>query len=234
MSWTRGVRTALAVCVLLVAGPAGCTTGHAHPGEAESSPSPVGKLLDDTDRQGRRLREVPASEAPEVAVEVQPAAGGAWRVLLTVHRFRFSPPGAPSEAVAGRGTALLLVDDRAVAELHAPTHRLPGGSLPHGTHHVTARLYADDGTAWAVDGEPVQSTADITASEASPAPEAGTEASPAPEAGTEASPAPEAGTGDSPAPEAGTESTSAPEVSTEGVSARTDGRGSKDPGGKAS
>ena len=33
-----------------------------------------------------------------------------------------------------------------------------------GTHTVTARLHADDGTVWVVDGEPVESAADITAS----------------------------------------------------------------------
>src|SRR5690606_40819865 len=38
-------------------------------------------------------------------------------------------------------------------------------SVPRGTHRVTARLYADDGSVWAVDGEPVESTADVTVSE---------------------------------------------------------------------
>lgn len=131
------------------------------------SPSPVGKVLEDTDDDGRHYREVDGKGAPEIGLEVQPDADGGWDVRLKLANFRFSPDGAKAEAVPGRGTARLYVDDRAVADLRAPAYRIPAGYLPHGTHQVTARLYADDGTVWAVDGEPVQSTADITASEPS-------------------------------------------------------------------
>lgn len=63
------------------------------------------------------------------------------------------------------------MDHTPVADLRTPAHRIPAGYLPHGTHQVTARLYADDGTGWAVDGKPVQRTADITASgQGAPAP----------------------------------------------------------------
>ncbi|GHF81845.1 hypothetical protein [Streptomyces griseosporeus] len=170
MSWTRGFLAALAVCVLLPAGPAGCGTGDAHEQHKGASPSPVGKLLDHTDEEGRRYREVDGEDAPAVRVEVQPATGGAWDVRLHLRHFRFSPPGAKAEAVAGRGTALLFVDGRPVAELHSPSHRLTADRLPHGTHQVTARLYADDDTVWAVHGDPVESTAAITASGAETAP----------------------------------------------------------------
>ncbi|MFB9737054.1 hypothetical protein ACFFRO_18240 [Streptomyces thermocoprophilus] len=164
MSWTRGSLAALAVCVLLLAGPAGCGAGDAHEQRTSASPSPVGKLLDRTDEAGRRYRQVDGAHAPTVRVEVKPADGGAWDVTLTVHRFRFSPPGTKPEAAEGRGTALLFVDDMPVAELRTPVHRLTADHLPQGTHEVTARLYADDGTVWAVHGDPVESTAAITAS----------------------------------------------------------------------
>ncbi|MFC3350961.1 nuclear transport factor 2 family protein [Streptomyces echinoruber] len=170
MSWTRGPLAALAAGALLVAGAAGRGSGGAHgrgdgkgTGGATSSPA-AGRLLDGTDEQGRRLREADAGRAPGVDVEVRPDGGDRWDVRLTVHRFRFSPAGASPRAAAGRGYARLLVDGRPVAVLHGPDHHLPGRLVPHGTHRVTARLYADDGTAWAVGGKPVQSTVDLTAS----------------------------------------------------------------------
>ncbi|MFF9625873.1 hypothetical protein [Streptomyces griseosporeus] len=212
MSWTRGFLAALAVCVLLLAGPAGCGTGDAHEQQQGASPSPVGKLLDHTDEAGRRYREVDGEDAPAVRVEVQPAPAGAWDVRLTLRHFRFSPPGAKAEAVAGRGTARLFVDGRPVAELRTPSHRLTADRLPHGTHQVTVRLYADDDTVWAVHGDPVESTAAITAS--------GAEADPG--VSLRGAAVPGAGAG----PDAA--------VSARGALVRTEGRGSPDPGGEAS
>ncbi|PNG19869.1 hypothetical protein [Streptomyces cahuitamycinicus] len=166
MSWTRRSRAALAVCVLLLAGSAGCDTDGSREGDA--SPTPVGEVLEDRDQEGRPLREVGQEGAPGVGIEVQPGTSGGWDVRLTVRNFRFSPAGAAARAVAGRGLVRLYVDDRPVARLRAPAYRLDTRLVPRGTHRVTARLCADDGTVWAVDGKPVESTADVTASESGP------------------------------------------------------------------
>ncbi|MFG2363334.1 nuclear transport factor 2 family protein [Streptomyces mirabilis] len=213
MSWKRGVLAALAVCALLGAS-AGCGTGAAHERRDAVSPSPVGKILDDTDKEGRHYREVDKKSAPEVAIEVQPASDDGWDVRLTVHRFRFSPAAAKAEAVAGRGVALLSLDGRNLATLRTAEYHLAGGLVPRGTHHVTARLYADDRTAWAVHCKPVESTADITASGAAASTRPSTPASPPPS---------------SPSAPASTST-----VSGNGVAGRTDTGGSPDPGGKAS
>lgn len=167
MTWTRSLIAALAVCVVLVAGSAGCVSRTAQ-GEDERAPSPAGRLLDERDQEGRPYREVDDEGAPEVGVEVVPDAGGGWDVRLRVRNFRFSPDGVAERAVPGRGLAHLEVDGRRVAQLRTPGYHLAGRLVPHGTHQVTARLYADDGSVWAVDGEPVESTADITVSDDGP------------------------------------------------------------------
>ncbi|MER6090176.1 nuclear transport factor 2 family protein [Streptomyces bluensis] len=184
MSWTRGglsdpgkvrVRSrrrlaALAACALLGLA-AGCGDG-AHEQRAGVSASPVGRLLDDTDEKGRHYREIDVQGAPEVAIEVQPDAGDGWDVRLTIRNFRFSPTGTRQVAVAGRGSVVLYLDGCPLTRLRTTEYRLRGDLVPRGTHPLTARLHADDHTVWAVDGEPVESTADITASGPEPEPAA--------------------------------------------------------------
>ncbi|MFC5215853.1 hypothetical protein [Streptomyces coerulescens] len=244
MSWTRTQLAASAVCVLLLTGSAGCGSGDARDGVVSSSP--VGKVLDDTDDDGRHYREVDKDEAPEVAIEVQPdpdadsgsgeaGTGGGWDVTLTLRGFRFSPAGAEARAVAGRGLAYLFVDGRLVTRLRTPGYRLPADLVPRGTHQVTVRLYADDGTVWAVDGDPVESTADVTASESETGSESGSESGSGSGSGS--------GTGVGTETERETETTATPTASASSPSAalsapgtrlRTGGQGSPDRAGKAS
>ncbi|MFF1322002.1 hypothetical protein [Streptomyces sp. KS_5] len=246
MPWTRTLLAASAVCVLLLTGSAACGSGARGPGDGGVSPSPVGKVLDDTDDDGRHYREVGKDEAPEVAIEVQPdpdGDGSGWDVRLTLHAFRFSPAGAEARAVAGRGLAYLFVDGRLVTRLRALDHRLPADLVPRGTHQVTVRLYADDGTVWAVDGDPVESTADVTASEAETGTgtktdtETDTETKTATEMDTETKTATTTGTAAGTA-EAPTPTASAPvpgaALSAPGTRFRTGGQGSPDRAGKAS
>ncbi|MEU1477481.1 hypothetical protein ACFYZ8_24705 [Streptomyces sp. NPDC001668] len=172
MSWTRGLLAALAVCVVLVTGSVSCGTSGQEQKEGQSV-SPVGKVLDDTDHEGRHYREVDKDNAPDVGIEVQPNPDDSWSVRLTVENFDFSPGNTKHRAVSGRGVAVLFVDERPVSTLRTPECRLAAAYVPQGTHKVTARLYADDGTVWAVDGHPVESTADVTASEPQPTGSAG-------------------------------------------------------------
>lgn len=156
------------VGVLVLAGAAGCDSGAGRE-QATDRTYPVGKVLEDTDEDGSPLREIEQGDAPAVDIEVQPVGDGqGWEVRLTVDGFAFSPVGTEPEAVAGRGVARLFIDGRPVVDLRTPRHRLAAGLMDRGTHHVTVRLYADDGTAWAADGEPVESTADLTVSEPGP------------------------------------------------------------------
>ncbi|MDX3360260.1 MULTISPECIES: nuclear transport factor 2 family protein [Streptomyces] len=190
MSWTRGLLAALAVCALL-GGSAGCGAEDGH-GQSNGNnrnggdSSPVGKVLEHTDEKGRHYREVDRKNAPEVGIQIEPDTGSTdgadgaedtWDVRLILRRFRLSPTGARPVAVAGQGLVRLYLDGRLLARLHTTEYRLTA-DLARGTHHLTARLYADDGTLWAVDGEPVERTADITASGAGTEPPSSQSASP--------------------------------------------------------
>ncbi|MDQ1020759.1 hypothetical protein [Streptomyces afghaniensis] len=231
MSWTRGSRRAvLVVCVLLLTGSAGCGSGDARGSGA--SPTPVGSLLGDRDQEGRAYREVARPGAPGVGVEVQPGAAGGWDVRLTVRNFRFSPAGAAARAVAGHGLARLYVDGRPVARLRMPGYRLAGRLVPRGTHRVTARLYADDGTVWAVDGTPVESTADITASE--PGPGLVSESGPGPGGASESGPGPGGASESGPGPTPGADARRTAGVHASDPRSRIGGRGSPEPAEKAS
>ncbi|WP_353941618.1 hypothetical protein ABII15_08245 [Streptomyces sp. HUAS MG91] len=156
----RALAAALLACALLT-GLAGC-------GDDDGGPRRVGKVLDTTDSDGRHFRQIPAEGAPEIGLVVQPdpRPSGGWDVRLRVRNFRFSDRDAADRAVHGRGYAQLYLDGTRLSRLRADDFRLPGTRVSRGTHKVTARLYADDGTAWAVEGQPVEATADLTASAA--------------------------------------------------------------------
>jgi hypothetical protein len=157
---------------LALVGLMGCTDaagGTAGKGAASAAATSAGRLTDGHDEQGHRYREVPEKGAPQVDVVVRPDAADGWDLTLSVRHFRFTPardPGGP--ASVGRGGAELYLDGRRLALLHGPGYHLPSGLLSRGTHEVTARLYADDHTVWAVHGRPVESTAPVTASDAPP------------------------------------------------------------------
>ncbi|WP_128375541.1 hypothetical protein [Streptomyces cavernae] len=177
MAWMRGCAAALAACVL-IGGATACGSSEAQERTGGARSSPVGRLLPDTDGEGRRYREIDEKGAPGVGIVVRPDTAGGWDVRLTVTNFRFSRAGTDPTAEPGRGVAVLRLDGRDVARLRGPEHRLPEGRLSRGTHQLTVRLYADDGTVWAVNGEPVESTADVTASEDEPAADASPTAHP--------------------------------------------------------
>lgn len=194
----RAGRTAalLALAVLLaggaVAGCGGRATTHHKPGTShEQASGNVGTLLTADDGAGHRLREVPAEGAPEVQLTARPDSEDGWNLQLTVKNFRFTPDSVGGAALPGAGHAHLELDGRKLARLYGPWFHLPAAQVPEGTHTLTVRLYADDHTAWAVAGKPVEGTLQLTATPgqaghshppASPPASPGSPASPSPEA----------------------------------------------------
>ncbi|MFD9303613.1 cupredoxin domain-containing protein [Streptomyces sp. NPDC060048] len=168
---TRGAgRTAtlLALALLLAGGAAtGCggrATTHHKPGTShEQASGDVGTLLTADDGAGHRLREVPAEGAPEVQVTARPDSEDGWNLQLAVKNFHFTPDSAGGAALPGAGHAHLELDGRKLARLYGPWFHLPAAQVPEGAHTLTVRLYADDHTAWAVAGKPVEGTLPLTA-----------------------------------------------------------------------
>ncbi|MFG2992380.1 hypothetical protein ACGFZK_24355 [Streptomyces sp. NPDC048257] len=163
----------LALALLLVGGAAtGCggrATTHHKPGTShEQASGSVGTLLTATDATGHRLREVPAEGAPEVQLTVRPDSEDGWNLQLAVKNYRFTPDSTGGAALPGAGHAHLELDGRKLARLYGPWFHLPAAQVPEGAHTLTVRLYADDHTAWAVSGKPVEGTAQLTATATAP------------------------------------------------------------------
>lgn len=168
MRRTLGRGAALLLAAGLVLGAGGCggrPTTHHKPGTShEQANGTVGRLLAADDGTGHRLRQVEAADAPGVTLSARPDSEDGWNVHLTVRAFRFTPDSVGGAALPGRGHARLFLDGRPLTRVYGAWHHLPtslvrpadgGGTL------LTARLYADDHTAWAVGGKPVQATVDL-------------------------------------------------------------------------
>ncbi|MFI8816702.1 MULTISPECIES: hypothetical protein [unclassified Streptomyces] len=156
---------AAAVLVLAASGCGGRATTHHKPGTGhEQASGAVGLLLATEDGSGHRLRQVGADRAPEVALSVRPDSEDGWNVHVSVRNFRFTPDSVGGAALAGRGHVRLFLDGRPLARLYGPWYHLPGALARSTTgegRSLTARLYADDHTAWAVAAEPIQTTAPL-------------------------------------------------------------------------
>ncbi|WP_327309515.1 hypothetical protein OG730_32155 [Streptomyces sp. NBC_01298] len=169
MSRRTGRAAALLALALLLAGGAatGCggrATTHHKPGTThEQASGKAGTLLSADDGAGHRLREVPAEGAPEVRLTARPDSEDGWNLQLAVTNFHFTPDSTGGAALPGAGHAHLELDGRKLARLYGPWFHLPAAQVPEGTHTLTVRLYADDHTAWAVAGKPVEATLQLAA-----------------------------------------------------------------------
>ncbi|MEU6015919.1 hypothetical protein ABZ826_18220 [Streptomyces sp. NPDC047515] len=170
----RLTRTAVCAVTVLTAGAlvfgasacGGRATTHHKPGTShEQADGDIGRLLAADDGSGHRLREVDAKGAPEVTVAVRPDSEDGWNVHLSVRNFRFTPDSVGGAALLGRGHARLFLDGRPLARVYGPWYHLPASLVrgAGGGTGLTARLYADDHTAWAVDAAPVQAATSLTA-----------------------------------------------------------------------
>ncbi|MEU6984433.1 hypothetical protein ABZ946_13595 [Streptomyces sp. NPDC046324] len=151
---------------LAAAGCGGRATTHHKPGTShQEATAGSGTLLAAKDEGGHRLREVPAEGAPAVRVVTRPDSEGGWNIHLAMERFRFTPESVGGAAIPGRGYARLLVDGKETGRAYGPWHHVPSGART-----LTVRLHADDHTAWAVAGRPVEATVALSSALPSSAP----------------------------------------------------------------
>ncbi|MGW0395600.1 hypothetical protein ACWDYJ_32955 [Streptomyces sp. NPDC003042] len=158
----------MALLLLLAGGAAtGCggrATTHHKPGTThEQASGAVGTLLAAQDGSGHHLREVPARGAPEVRLTARPDSEDGWNLQLAVTNFRFTPDSTGGAALPGAGHAHLELDGRKLARVYGTWFHLPAAQVPEGAHTLTVRLYADDHTAWAVTGKPVEAGIPLSA-----------------------------------------------------------------------
>ncbi|MFC9249719.1 hypothetical protein ACFT7S_38465 [Streptomyces sp. NPDC057136] len=162
----RGAALLLAAGLVLgVGGCGGRPTTHHKPGTShEQADGTVGRLLAADDGTGHRLRQVDAAGAPGVRLSARPDSEDGWNIHLTVRNFRFTPDSVGGAALPGRGHARLFLDGRPLARTYGAWHHLPATLVrgAGGSGSLTARLYADDHTAWAVDGKSIQTTIPLT------------------------------------------------------------------------
>ncbi|MGW2181381.1 hypothetical protein ACWCXX_25435 [Streptomyces sp. NPDC001732] len=172
MRAARPVVTAVTVLTAgtLVLGASACggrATTHHKPGTShEQADGDTGQLLTTEDGSGNRLREVDAEGAPAVTVAVRPDSEDGWNVRLSVRNFRFTPDSVGGAALLGRGHARLFLDGHPLARVYGSWYHLPASLVrgAGGGTGLTVRLYADDHTAWAVNGAPVQAAASLATS----------------------------------------------------------------------
>jgi hypothetical protein len=138
--------------------------GHHHPVIADSG---VGTLLATGDGFGNELREAPADARPTVALRVVADPGGGWTVQVPTSGFRWSPEDVNTPADAGTGHAHLYAGasgsgESKVARIYGEWAFLSGSAAQAGDT-LTVVLYADDHSAWGVDGRPVQAEVTLPA-----------------------------------------------------------------------
>ncbi len=132
----------LAVEVVVLATDAkGPTTMPPHQAERKSN-----------DAQDKPLN-MPAAQAPTLALTLEDAPAGGFVLTLDTARFRFAKEHAVGAHVAGKGYAQLAVDGKQIARIYAPRYELR--PLASGVHEIELGLYSNNGMPYTVEGKPV-------------------------------------------------------------------------------
>ncbi len=103
----------------------------------------------------------PASDAiPSVKVLADADAKGGWNITLVTSNFEFTPQDVNGEDAAGTGHAHLWIDGEKIGRLYGTNHYV--GALGAGDHEITVTLNSNTHKDYAVDGETIKSTINVT------------------------------------------------------------------------
>lgn len=121
--------------------------GHDHAAHGHEATTAAGQA-----HQHDALVDVPATNAPELAVRLieDPAAG--WNMQVITKNFRFSPENAGSAHVAHEGHAHVYVNGIKIARLYCPWMHI--GSLPENAE-VEVTLNSNDHRTLSVGGRAI-------------------------------------------------------------------------------
>jgi len=105
--------------------------------------------------------EVPDGMAvPVIAIEVTPDAKAGHNLFIELENFEISPENASTDPVDGQGHMHLYVDGERTARFYNTEMHL--GSLEDGEHEITVEVSANNHSAYAIDGQPIRSSATVT------------------------------------------------------------------------
>lgn len=96
---------------------------------------------------------MPAAQAPTLALMLRDGDAGGFVLMLDTTRFRFAKEHVDGPHVAGEGHAHLYVDGKKIRRIYGPLYELK--PLAAGVHEIEVSLYTNNHMAYAVDGNPV-------------------------------------------------------------------------------
>lgn len=105
--------------------------------------------------------ELAAGSAPRVNLQLFPLAGGGFNLRAQTLNFIFTPQNVDGEPVAGEGHAHLYIDGVKIARVYGEWHYLE--SLPAGAETLSVTLYANDHSAFSVDGVEISDSVSLSA-----------------------------------------------------------------------
>ncbi|HUU33321.1 MAG TPA: hypothetical protein VMW48_04615, partial [Vicinamibacterales bacterium] len=125
------------------------------------SAAPAGEMLTTLDREGHQLRDLPAADAPTVAITVTPDKMGGFNLQTTTDNFTWAPQHASGDAMPGEGHAHVYVDGEKVTRVYSEWHFIGPMVMKPGQHEVTVTLNGNDHNQYSADGEPVEATVTV-------------------------------------------------------------------------
>lgn len=120
----------------------------------------------DENMQKHSLFEVPSDQAPTVQLEVVEDAKSGYNVRIVTSNFTFTPEKVNTQNVIGEGHAHLYVDGEKISRLYANNFHYDVSFEGKKTFRVT--LNANDHSEYAVNGQKIEATFDMTHNSSDP------------------------------------------------------------------
>ncbi len=118
------------------------------------------KTVEQTMEHVSSTYDVPAEQAPKVVLEVTEDAKSGYNIKLTTENFTFTPESINGSNVMSEGHAHLYVDDEKISRLYGPNFHYDESF--EGTKTFKVTLNANDHSEYAVNGEVISASVDIT------------------------------------------------------------------------